>query len=151
SSTCASLPVKLQSFTAVRDRSNVYLKWTTSIEENSRGFMVQRLIGNGMWQNVLFVPSQAVNGNSAIPLNYELTDINGTKGVTQYRLKQVDFDGTVAYSFIRSVRGEAQKGKTIIYPNPSSDGKVNIIFEDVNAIRDVSVTDMSGRMIKQMK
>jgi hypothetical protein len=151
SSPCASLPIKLQSFTAVRDRSNVYLKWTTSIEENNRGFMIQRLIGSGTWVNVQFVPSQAINGNSGIPLNYELTDINTTKGITQYRLKQVDFDGTVAYSFIRSVRGDGQKGKTIVYPNPSSDGKVNIIFEDVKGIRDVSVTDMSGRMIKQMK
>ena len=151
SSSCASLPIKLQSFTAVRDRSNVFLKWTTSIEENNRGFLVQRLIGNGMWQNIQYVPSQALNGNSSIPLNYELTDINTTRGITQYRLKQVDLDGTTAYSFIRSVRGDGQKGKTIVYPNPSSDGKVNIIFEDVNAIRDVSVSDMSGRMIKQMK
>ena len=44
-----------------------------------------------------------------------------------------------------------QKGKTIVYPNPSSDGKVSIIFEDVNGIRDVSVIDISGRVIKQMK
>jgi hypothetical protein len=39
----------------------------------------------------------------------------------------------------------------MVYPNPSSDGKVSIIFEDVNAIRDIAVTDMSGRMIRQMK
>ena len=47
--------------------------------------------------------------------------------------------------------GEGQPGKTVVYPNPSSDGKVSIIFDDVNGIRDVSVTDISGRVIKQMK
>ena len=85
------------------------------------------------------------------PLSYEFTDLNTTKGITQYRLKQQDINGGFAYSLIRSVRGEGQNGKTIVYPNPSSDGKVNIIFEDVNGVRDVTVSDMSGRVIKQMK
>jgi hypothetical protein len=26
--------------------------------------------------------------------------------------------------------GGRSKGKTIVYPNPSNDGKVNIVFED---------------------
>ena len=41
--------------------------------------------------------------------------------------------------------------KTIVYPNPSSDGKVNIVFEDANVSRDISVSDMSGRTVKQLK
>ena len=148
----ATLPVKMTFFNALRSGQNVNLTWQTSIEENSVGFEVQRFIGVGGWQTISFVPTQAVNGSSSIALNYQFTDLNNTtRGITQYRLKEVDKDNRAAYSVIRAVRGDGQKGKTIVYPNPSSDGKVSILFEDVNGIRDVSVTDMSGRVIKQMK
>ncbi len=149
---CSALPVSLMSFNATRNRSTVALTWQTVMEENNRGFDVQRKIGtNGTWTSVGFVQSKSVNGNSNTPLSYEFLDVNSTRGITQYRLRQLDYDGKSNYSLIRAVRGEEQKGKTIIYPNPSSDGKVNIIFDDVNAIRDISVTDISGRMIRQMK
>jgi hypothetical protein len=63
----------------------------------------------------------------------------------------VDIDGKSAYSPIRAVRATGQKGKTIIYPNPSADGKVNVVFADVNTIRDVSLMDFNGRILKQWK
>jgi hypothetical protein len=149
---CAALPIKLKSFNAKRNnRTTVGLDWETEMEDNNMGFFVERKLGTLPWQTIGFVPSKALNGNSTSALSYSLTDLNDTKGITQYRLRQVDIDGKKAYSAIRSVRGEGQKGKTIVYPNPSSDGKVNIIFEDVKGVRDISVTDMSGRMIKQMK
>lgn len=147
------LPVKLVYFNAARSGSNVNLTWQTSIEENSKGFDIQRFTGSASgWQTIGFIPTQAVNGNSSTALNYQFTDFNNTtKGITQYRLKQVDKDNRSSYSLIRSVRGDGQKGKTIVYPNPSSDGKVSIIFEDVNGPRDISVMDVSGRVVKQMK
>gem|GEM_PF-3121537 len=147
------LPVKMTYFNAVRNGKDVNLTWETSIEDNNTGFEVQRFVGGaGGWQNIGFVSTQALNGSSGTPLNYQFTDFNNTsKGITQYRLKQIDKGNRSAYSLIRSVRGDGQKGKTIVYPNPSSDGKVNIIFEDVNGVRDISVNDMSGRVIKQMR
>lgn len=149
---CATLPVNLKSFTATRTNSSyVKLTWETAQEENSKGFDVQRKLANGAWQTVDFVETKAINGSSSLPLTYEFTDRNNSKGITQYRLRQLDIDGKQAYSQIRSVRGEGQKGKTIIYPNPSSDGKVNIIFENINSTRDVSLMDVSGRTIKQWR
>lgn len=150
-SACATLPIKLQSFTAVRERSNVILNWTTALEENNRGFYIQRLIGNGSWENLGYVTSQAINGNSSSPLHYEYADFNNNRGITQYRLKQMDIDGQFSYSLIRSVRGEGQKSNTIIYPNPTKDGKVTVVFEDDNISRNVSVVSMDGRIVKQWK
>ena len=151
---CAAdvLPVSLRSFTAARNNSTVILKWETVSEDNSRGFYIERNMGNGVWQNLGFVQTKAVNGSSNTVLKYDFTDINNTaKGITQYRLRQVDIDGKHAYSPIRAVRAGGQKGKTIVYPNPSTDGKVNVVFTDVNTRRDVSVSDMNGRVIKQWK
>jgi hypothetical protein len=146
-----TLPVSFRAFTALRNNSVVALKWSTTMESNNLGFEIQRLIGNGNWQTLSFVATQAIGGNSSSDLTYTYSDLNQTKGISQYRIKQIDIDRKSKYSEIRAVRGDGQKGKTIVYPNPSNDGKVRIIFEDVNGIRDVSVTDMSGRVVKQMK
>ena len=98
-----------------------------------------------------FVPTKATNGNSSSALNYDYSDLNSAKGITQYRLRQIDINGKQSYSPVRAVRAGGQKGKTIVYPNPSNDGKVNVVFPDINAIRDVSLMDMNGRVIRQWK
>jgi len=97
------------------------------------------------------VPSQAPGGNSGDLLSYQFSDPNNVKGISQYRIRQVDFDDKSKYSEIRSVRGEGQIGKIIAYPNPSMDGKVNVSFEDATMAREVSLADMSGRVLRQWK
>lgn len=147
---CSPLPVDFKSFSATRNHSNVLLKWETLTEKNNTGFAVERNT-NGSWEQVSFVATQAPGGNSNDILSYQYVDFNITKGITQYRLRQIDFDSRSKYSEIRSVRGDGQAGGVIVYPNPTMDGKVNVSFEDASAIRDVSVIDMSGRMVKQIK
>jgi hypothetical protein len=149
---CAPLPITFRTFTASRiNQSNVILKWETSIETNNNGFALQRNVDNKTWQTVAFIRSQAKEGNSTSPLTYTYNDLNATKGISQYRVLQVDLDGKNRLSDIRAVRGEGQKGKTIVYPNPSFDGRVNIVFEDKEGNRDVMLADMNGRVIKQWK
>lgn len=147
---CIPLPVNFKSFTATRNNANVMVKWETSTEINNSGFAVERNI-NGVWQQVAFVPSQATGGNSNALLTYTFNDLNSSKGVSQYRIKQIDIDAQFKYSEVRSVRGDGQAGKIIVYPNPSSDGKVNVVFEDSKETREVSVIDMSGRIVKQFR
>lgn len=146
-----TLPVSFRAFSASRSNAVVALKWTTAMESNNHGFEIQRLIGNGTWETLSFIASQASGGNSSSDLTYSYTDQNSTKGISQYRIRQVDIDGRSKLSDIRVVRGYGQKGKTILYPNPSSDGKINILFDDVTGVRDISLMDLSGRVIKQMK
>ncbi len=69
----------------------------------------------------------------------------------QYRLKQLDYDMHSAYSDIRAIRGSGLSAGLLIYPNPSTDGKVNIVFEDNKSAVDVSLSDMNGRTIKQWR
>jgi hypothetical protein len=59
-------------------------------------------------------------------------------------------DGRERYSNIRSVRGYGQKGKTIVYPNPSN-GDLNVVFDDSKGTRDVAILDMSGRTVMQWR
>jgi hypothetical protein len=144
------LPVTLQSFTAQRSGGNVVLNWTTATEINNRGFNVQRLQGNGQWQTITFIPSAAAGGNSTSVQQYSYTDHNLFNGVTQYRLQQVDQDGRFRYSDIRSVRSEGQNTRVLLYPNPSF-GTANLQFANANSVRDVLVTDMAGRVVRQWR
>lgn len=147
----APLPVKFKSFNANRRNADVLLTWETASEDNNRGFYVQRNNGSG-WKDLGFVASKAPDGNSTGDLSYNYTDANNTsKGVTQYRIMQLDIDGKSKMSEIRQVRGLTQSGKVTLYPNPSGDGKVNVVFDDSKAIWNVSVADMNGRIIKQFK
>ena len=148
---CATLPIKLRSFNALRNRANVDVTWETEIEDNNKGFFIERKLSAGGWEDITFISSKGVNGNSNTPLTYSFVDLNDANGISQYRLRQVDIDGKFSYSLIRSVRGQGQKSKIIVYPNPSNDGTVNIVFDDFNGTRDVQVIDMGGRIVKQWK
>ena len=146
------LPVSLKSFTATRSSNIVNLRWTSASESNNFGYEVQRLIGTGTWQTVSFVTTQSVNGYSASEIAYSFTDQNPTRGVTQYRIKQVDIDQRARFSEIRAVRGLGQMAKTIVYPNPSISGnRVSVVFDEITGTRDASLIDLNGRVIKQWK
>jgi hypothetical protein len=147
---CNPLPVSLKSFTAKRNGSAVALRWITSSEQNCSGYAIERNIG-GSWQRIALLSSKANGGNSNDELSYSYDDLNTVKGITQYRIQQIDLDDKSRYSEIRSVRGDGQPGKVIVYPNPSNDGMVKVSFEESNVTRDVSIADMSGRIVKQWR
>jgi hypothetical protein len=147
----STLPVSFTSFTAARNRQTVNLKWETANEANNSGFNIQRLIGNGNWETVAFVPTQAVSGNSTSLLTYTFNDLNTVKAVSQYRIQQVDVDGRSKYSEIRSVRADEIKNTVLLYPNPSNTGKVNVVFDNANGLHDVLVSDATGRTVKTFK
>ena len=142
------LAVHFKSFTAKRgNASAVSLNWTTASEQNCKGFYIQKNTG-GVWKTAGFVSTQAQNGGSAAELNYSYTDVNNEKGISQYRLQQVDLDGKTFYSEIRAIRGGETVGKVVLYPNPSTNGKVNVLLEEIASVRNVEVMDMQGRTIK---
>ena len=71
--------------------------------------------------------------------------------MSQYRIRQVDFDGRAKYSEIRAVRGDGQRSSTIVYPVPSRDGRVTVVFENDEVTRDITLIDMNGRVLRQWK
>jgi hypothetical protein len=127
----------------------VEITWETAMEQDNRGFHVQRNTGSG-WQDVAFVFSQAENGNSTQELRYSFTDNNNSKAVSHYRILQVDLDGKGRYSETRSVRGTSAATKLLLFPNPSTTGSVTLLFEDAGT-REVVVNDLAGRIVKQYR
>ncbi len=145
----APLPVVFSSFSLERNKAAVAVKWETVTEINNNGFSIERFnLTNEEWEPVAFVRSKAEGGNSSSRLGYEYTDINNSKAVSQYRIRQVDINGEFKYSEVRTIRGMEQDAKTMVFPNPSSNGIVNVVFADAS-VRDIMLVDMAGRTVKQ--
>lgn len=143
------LPVNFKSFTAKRNKQQVHLNWQTASECSNAGFVIERNI-NGQWSEAGYVASQAPSGTSDVALDYQFVDQNNHKGITQYRIRQNDFNDKTTYSTVRSVQGDGAGPKMVIYPNPSFDGRVQIVFEDAGSNRHVVVSDMNGRIVRQL-
>lgn len=93
------LPVELTSFDALVDGSDVVLNWATASETNNAGFEVQQLVG-GVYQTLGFVTGFGTT-NEAQAYSFRVADV--AAGPQSFRLKQIDFDGTFAYSDVVTV------------------------------------------------
>lgn len=136
------VPVELVSFNASVTGSLVELSWKTATELNNSGFEIERKLDAGEFIKIAFVSG---HGTSSELHNYLYQDniINMGGETIEYRLKQIDSDGTYNYSEI--VRVELSPDKFDLsqnYPNPfnpstlinyqiPSDGFVTIKVFDV--------------------
>ncbi len=113
-----SLPVELISFSAVNHNNNVELSWKTATETNNKGFEIQRSSQNKDWKVLSFING---NGSSNDAHFYKYSDNNLENGFYNYRLKQIDLDGTFKYSKIISVNVNQSINSYNLaqnYPNP---------------------------------
>ncbi|GAB1349185.1 hypothetical protein MASR1M107_13980 [Ignavibacteriales bacterium] len=94
--TLSIVPVELASLSATVTGNDVNLKWSTATELNNNGFEIERKSGEGSWSKVSFVKG---NGTTTKITEYAYTDKGVKTGKYQYRLKQIDFDGSINYSY----------------------------------------------------
>lgn len=113
------IPVEFLSFTAELSGNDFKLIWSTATETNNQGFEILRSAqnDNGGWEKVGFVPGY---GTTTEVHHYSFVDESMLPGNYQYRLKQVDFDGTFEYSNIIEVTVNAPTKFSLEqnFPNP---------------------------------
>lgn len=117
------VPVELVSFTASASSDKVTLNWSTASETNNRGFEVERQVSSrqyavsNIWEKIGFVDGK---GTTTDYTSYTFIDQLNEQGKYLYRLKQIDFDGSINYSneievdFIGVTEFALQQN----YPNP---------------------------------
>ena len=116
------LPVKLYSFNAIIDNSNVELSWITEQEINASHFEVERSLNGKDYKQIAMVFAA---GSSNDKVNYKYSDDIAaiSNGVINYRLKMVDIDGKYTYSNVRVIRISRKNEQSLAlltYPNPVS-------------------------------
>ena len=110
------LPVSLTRFNAASKGTGIALSWATASEKNSAYFDVQRSATGETYETIGRVAAQ---GTSSSLREYDFTDARPLAGRAYYRLRQVDTDGTTAYSPVATARGGTEG--LAIYPNPTTD------------------------------
>ncbi len=119
------LPIELLTFTVIPiNKKEVLVDWSTATEKNNDYFEIEKTI-DGI--NYEFVGKQNGNGNSNTKNSYSLIDHQPKKGLSYYRLKQVDLNGDLSYSPLAAVNlGAADEISYSLYPNPNK-GEFTIV------------------------
>jgi hypothetical protein len=119
------LPIELLTFDGFPQGSNNKLLWKTASELNNNYFELER---SSDAINFTAIGRVQGSGNSTTMREYTAVDENPNKGVTYYRLNQVDYNGQSSSSGIISIdRNRKDFGIKAIRPNPTNDN-VNIDF-----------------------
>ena len=144
--TANPLPVELAAFTATAaGPATVRLAWTTAAEKNSAAFEVERSLGGTSFAPIATVPAA---GTSTAHLSYALTDAQLPAGTATlyYRLRQVDRDGTFAYSPVRTVAlSNLAGGGLTLVPNPAPSRATMLAGTEAGAA--VAVFDALGQRV----
>jgi hypothetical protein len=114
--TTAQLPVEMTTFTARPEGSFIRLQWSTATEVNNDYFDIERSADGRVFEKIGHVKGAS---ESLTEKSYEFIDKNPLAGSNYYRLRQVDFDGTAAYSPIVSA-DILMKDHIVLYPNPAN-------------------------------
>ena len=146
------LPVELTAFTVAEADDAAVLAWTTATETNNAGFEVQRRVGaEGRFAAIGFVDGA---GTTSRTQSYRFRDAALPFDAAQvtYRLKQVDLDGTTAYSpeveFSRAVPERLVLHGN--YPNPFQ-GHTRIRYELPQAgLVQMDVFNMLGQRVARL-
>ena len=122
------VPVELVSFTSSVKDNIVMLNWITATETNNSGFEIERNTplnplsrgeaeGRGVWEKIGFVYGNGTTTETKI-YSFAVNDLSS--GVYQYRLKQIDFDGSFEYSNTLDIEITAPNEFVLEqnYPNP---------------------------------
>jgi len=151
--TLSPLPVEFSLFEATAKEAHVQLDWETQTETMNDRFVVERSIDGRVWEEIGSKPGA---GTSIAPLAYVFIDYQPVQGTSFYRLKQIDFNGAMEYSEVRTVNFGELKDVNLpkvstIYPNPSA-GQFKIELSNPhkeNVEMQWTLFDVSGSLVAQ--
>ncbi len=144
------VPVELISFTASAGENSINLSWSTGSEMNNSGFEIERKGSNeNEWESLAFIKGN----NSVIRRDYYYCDNSPLNGKSNYRLKQIDYDGKFTYSNPVEISIDLLLNNFELlqnYPNPFNPStRIKFIIPDNSAGNFVSlkVYDISGKLV----
>jgi hypothetical protein len=140
------LPVALESYAVRFSNGKVYVRWTTSQEENSHHFTIERAGENQQFSAIGTVPAA---GNSGTQKVYEWVDEHPLSNINYYRLTQTDLDGQQQIFATKKILNRSRWDRFVVAsPNPFTEQLSVYINVDKMQRVNFTLTDMSGRIVK---
>ncbi|GAB3572663.1 hypothetical protein GCM10027345_04200 [Hymenobacter daeguensis] len=140
--TYTPLPVELTRFAGTAQGNEVALKWATASEKNSAYYQVERATAEAP-ERYQAIGRVAAAGSSSQALAYDFVDAQPLE-MGYYRLKQVDKDGSSAYSPVVAVRATPTLALQA-YPNPTT-GRLTVAgAKDTRFV----LVDQLGQVVQQ--
>ena len=143
SATAGSLPVSYIYFGGVLKNGQAFLNWKTAIEINNKGFEIERSADGYSFTGIGFVNGY---GNSSGVSEYTFSDANPPNGAAYYRLKQIDLDGKIIYSF--SIRLDYNVFDWKISGNPVTTHSWLQLNLGMQAHISIRVSNMDGKILQ---
>ncbi len=134
----AQLPVSLASFSGKVNNKTVLLNWESATEINVEKFEIERSTDGNNYSVVGSENAFGQGGN-----NYQFSDIAPPSGISYYRLRLIDKDGTLSYSKVIVIQLGSNTKPIVVYPNPTKDN-LNVIGAEITRLE---VFDNSGREV----
>ena len=144
----ASLPIKLSSFSGrLTTETEATIAWSSSLEENSYKYEVQRSADG---KNFVSVGTVNAAGTSLQTVKYSYNDVLPGAGAYFYRLKMIDQDGKSEMS--KTVYVNSKKGTgvvTKVFPNPftSEIQLIGATSADLNSNNTIQVFTVTGQRV----
>ncbi|MFT6019950.1 MAG: choice-of-anchor B domain-containing protein [Flavobacteriales bacterium] len=146
------LPAELISFKATAKSKEILLDWSTASELGFFGFDLQRATEADAidFQKISWIPGNTINSSGSA---YNFLDKDVVAGQTYYyRLRQLDLDGTVAFSPIVSARLNSSNGNLQLFPNPVDKELTLLLEQQIFASTDIALTiyDVIGKQVRSI-
>jgi hypothetical protein len=139
------IPVELVSFSASVAANIVTLNWSTATELNNQGFEIERNSNITDWRTIGFRDGK---GTTTEPQTYSYLDENLSTGISQYRLKQIDFNGDFEYSDIVEIEiAPSVFSLSQNYPNPFNPSTAINYQLPANSFVTLKIYDVLGNQV----
>lgn len=142
------LPIELLSFDALENDGIVYLNWKTATEENNEYMAVERSFDGSTFEEIGRVEGA---GTTAFEQEYAFKDENPRPGLNYYRLRQVDFDGSMTYHRTVAVEVAEISGTIQIVPNPITQEGTLLFGTVLESPATLEILHTNGQRIRQVE
>lgn len=149
------VPVKFLGVSVSKKGSDAVVKW--SVENESSITAKYEILRSSNGRDFATVATILPKNNGLSANTYELTESNivalarAASGIVYYRIRQIDKDGVVTLSEIKSIRLDGKFVSISTYPNPVRDvTKMTIDLEKASDVL-ISVSNSSGQQVTNIQ
>ncbi|MEO6000984.1 MAG: T9SS type A sorting domain-containing protein [Chitinophagaceae bacterium] len=137
-----ALPVGISYFKGVNNGKANNITWATSSEEHADHFEILRSQDGKNFSNI--------GVQKAGLKTYSFIDEKAPAGLSYYRLKNIDKDGSFTYSDIITINNNSHVVELSAYPNPVKDRLTIHVQGDFYGPIEIAIHDIQGALVKKL-